>query len=335
MVLGLLGSKAPARDKSEWGRSLVMIGWHVNLDAMTVSLSDRNMNKSIYSFFCFDVNGGVSLDQLERMASYASRASMLCLPMRSYVTQLHKAKTAYQGNHAAVRELPALAKCDVQIWRAFLCLLKLDPKNYARSLESFRPRRPTVLLEYDASLEGFGVGVSLWSERLERFELAAYTRLDVPYATDMDSSKQNTNEYITVVLGLLLCKRLAHAPTDFAYNLIGDSMASLSWCRKGFVSSSLARRANIGWTMVNVDMNATVAVTQHIPGTYNVIYDGLSRGQTGRDVGLPPELYIPVEPDSPIAQYITLCNPALPLSSPSDHSALSIAFMDLLSGSGF
>ncbi len=191
VVVGLLGSKALARDKSEWGRSLVMIGWHIDLDTMTVSLSERNMNKSIYSFFCFDVEGKVSLDQLERMASYASRASMLCLPMRSYVTQLHKAKTAYLGSHAVVRDLPALAKCDVQVWRAFLCLLKLDPVNYARPLESFRPRRPTVLLEYDASLEGFGVGVSLWSESAGSYELAAYTRLDVPYATDMDSSKQN------------------------------------------------------------------------------------------------------------------------------------------------
>ncbi len=147
-------------------------------------------------------------------------------------------------------------------------------------------------------------------------------------------NRTNTNEYITVVLGLLLLKRLPGAPVGFAYNLIGDSMASLSWCRKGFVSSSLARRANIGWTMINVDLSSTVADTKHIPGTYNTIYDGLSRGQTGRDVGLPPELYIPVAADSPISHYIALCNPDLPLVTPAEHTVLSTTFMDLLGRCG-
>jgi hypothetical protein len=146
-------------------RSLVWIGWQVDVVLMLVSISERNMLKAVYAFFvAADVNLPVSLQVVERMAScYVLTWSLtraLCTAPRSSTTALHC--------------LPPLARADVELWRAFFCLLHFNPTSYARSLYSFLPRPPTIFIEYDASLDGYGVGVSSWDPTLESFVLLGY-----------------------------------------------------------------------------------------------------------------------------------------------------------------
>jgi peptide deformylase len=97
------------------------------------------------------------------------------------------------------------------------------------------------------------------------------------------------------------------------------------------VSSILARRANIGFSMVNVDLDATISDVEHVAGIYNKVYDGLSRGLTGRQVGLPEELEVILTPQSMATKYIALCNPRLtPLETPEEHLVFSQALLALL-----
>jgi hypothetical protein len=164
--------------------------------------------------------------------------------MVPYTSALHRAKKQFNGSHSALYCLPPLAQADVELWRAFLCLLHFDSALYARSLYSFLPRPPSVLIEYDASLEGYGVGVSIWDSGLEVFELLGYTSLVAPFPVSDDSSRQYCQEYTAVMLGLLLTKQLGVAP-EFSFDITGDNTTSLSWCRRGRVASEIARRVTL------------------------------------------------------------------------------------------
>ena len=97
----------------------------------------------------------------------------------------------------------------------------------------------------------------------------------------------------------------------------------------------LARRANVGLTLVSVDIGAQVAVTVHVPGVVNVVYDGLSRGKKLQEVGLDPTKGIWFDTHHPIHQYISLCDPDLPLQTYDEHVALSAQLCSLLASPSF
>ena len=330
---GLLGPESVAFDNCERGQRKVCLGWVFDLDNLTVSISHKNMLKVIYYFFCFDIMGYVNLETIEKMASLASRYAMLCRHMTPYTSALYKCVTGYNGSHSKVRKLSNAARADVAMWRTFLCLLHFDESRYARSLESFEERPPSVLIQYDACLEGFGVGVSQWVEQSQRFELLVYTSLTAPYEVTNDSSRQNTNEYMGIMLGLLLIKQTQCVPPGFAYNVEGGNTTSLKWCANDRVSSILARRADIGFSILAVDLDASVSEVTHIPGVENVVYDGLSRGKGGREVGLPADKFVLLDSNTLAYKYICLCNPDLPLDTISQHTSLSTSFLDLRTAS--
>ena len=75
-------------------------------------------------------------------------------------------------------------------------------------------------IKYDASLTGLGVGIY----NLSTSEIITCTAMSLPFEVTNESKRQNTMEFIAVILGLLLAWRasLHH----FTYNLHGDSISS-------------------------------------------------------------------------------------------------------------
>jgi hypothetical protein len=331
LARGLLGPDAIAEDKTEWGRALDWIGWRFDLDTMTVSASRRNMLKAMHAFFFVSLEGTLSLSEVERMASYASRYSVLCAQMRPYAAALHAFKTTFEGDHNSRKRPSELVKCDVVMWQSFFCLLQLDPANFARPLDSFRQRTATVQIEYDASLTGLGVMVSTWSEESRTFVLRGYSALTLPFMVDRsDASRQNTNEYLAVLMALLLIRQEGYAVRGYAYDVIGDSTSSLSWCAKGRARSQLATAANIAHNLLAVEMDISLVSTKHIPGDDNIQCDGLSRGKSGPDVGLPAELSVVLGAEA--VQYIRLCDPANVLLKAEQHVERSKELLGVLRG---
>lgn len=164
--------------------------------------------KGLYAFFCFDLASPLSLELVERMASLASRYSALSRQMKPFTKALYDMVSSFQGCHASVRHLSSLAVTDVVMWRAFLCLIHFEEARVARPLSSFVPRPPTVLFGSDASLYGLGVGVSVLNEARNRYQLVAFARLNLPYkVSERDSSYQNTDEFLGILLGLLIVKQ--------------------------------------------------------------------------------------------------------------------------------
>jgi hypothetical protein len=325
-IVALAGTHAVATDKTEHGRSLEFIGWQVCLDTRSVSVSPRNLLKTAQAFFCFAPRARLSRMHVERMASLASRISVLCRFMRPFTRALSREATLFGANPATKRALSTAAHCEIAIWRAFCVLLHLRGDALRRSIESFRPSEPAISIRYDASLTQLAVGVyesEHGSESLLRF-----AALHIPFPTSEDSSRQNTYEYLAVVLGLLLLVGLGRK--NFSFLLFGDSVSSLAWVTSDRVASSVAKRANIAMVVLSVHCNAYVAETVHVPGVDNIVYDGLSRGKSAAEVGLDPSAQLLLQADHPYARFIGLCDPALRLETPEECLALAGALRGLL-----
>jgi hypothetical protein len=150
--------------------------------------------------------------------------------------------------------------------------------------------------------------------------LLIYSALQLPFNVDHDSSNQNTMEFVAVVLGLLLAWRLKLE--KFHYDLHGDNMSSLAWAKADRVNSLLARRANIIFTTISMHLDATLSETEHVPGSMNILFDGLSRNVSPQDLGLDPLLMYQAAGDYAVNQFIQLCNPADQLSDMISHTTL-------------
>ena len=314
-VQQLLGQGSIASAKSQVDRCLEFLGWQFNLDTRTITLCERNMNKFVHALFSFNPKDKISISHIQRLASLMSRTSILSRHMRPYTHTMHIITSGYTQSHAKIH-LSDLAQSDILMWRAFVLLLIAQPDRLSRSMESFRPQSAEYCIKYDASLTGLGVGIY----SLASCQLITYAAMTLPFDVTNESKRQNTMEFIAVVLGLLLAWRASLH--NFTYNLHGDSISSLAWAKADRVNSTLARPANIIFTTASVHLQATVAETVHIPGKLNVIFDGLSRGLTSQELGLNESLMYPVTTDATINEFIILCDPSTVLTDMRSHTNL-------------
>jgi hypothetical protein len=315
VITHLAGEEAVAEDKTDEGRSLEFIGWQVNLDTRSVSLSPRNLLKIAHAFFCFDLAARVSRIHVERMASLASRVSVLSRFMRPFTRYLTLTAVAFPDNPTIRHTLSAKTQCEVAMWRAFIIILRVAKPTISRPIESFTHHAPTVAIRYDASLHSLGVGV--YSVHDAHESLLCFTATPLPFAVSADSSRQNTCEYLAVLLGLALAAQLGLR--QFSYVLYGDSVSSLAWVTADRVASDVARRANLALVVLSVHLDAHVASTVHVPGVLNTVYDGLSRGRSATEVGLDPSLQLNLAADNPAVQILRLCDPAVPITTAPEH----------------
>jgi hypothetical protein len=329
-MTGLLGPKAVAGDKDEHGRHLEWIGWDVCLDSRTVTLSARNLLKMTHVFFCFALTDGISHVHVQRMAALATRLAPLCPFLKPFTRALHMDASLFPtSGPSSVRRLSREARSDVAVLRAMVLIFKFRPTLLARPIESFRPRGARFKIEYDASLTALAAGVSAVEPSGAASSLLGFVVFPIPFAIGTDSSFQNTCEFLAIIAGFLVARRLGL--TDCSASLYGDSVSSLHWADCGRATSTLARRANLGLALLSMSTGLTTHDVIHVPGVENVTYDGLSRGRSALEVGLDPNLELHFSPQSPEHQFLALCDPFQPMTSAADHFAATAAFQDLLS----
>eukprot|EP01034_Spumella_vulgaris_P032726 gene32726-40393_t len=307
-----------------------VLGWHMDLDTMAVTISERNMQKAIYVFFVNNIDETFSLTEVQRISSLASRYSELCPHMRPNVASLYKFENSFSSRKGARRHLCPEQKRDVEMWRAFLCLAKFDSTFYARPMSAFLRAPPTYIINYDASLTGLGVRISKRKPRSDQYHLIAYTSMSLPFTcVGTDSSYQNMCEYVAVLLGLLVLHQL-HVPKSFTYILIGDSMSSLSWILRQTTNSAIAHNAHIGLTTTSIYLDAMVAEAFWLSSEDNFVADGLSRGVARKDLNFPEDLFIPVVENGVIDQVIRACDPSLHICSANETVTFTKALVALL-----
>ena len=124
----------------------------------------------------------------------------------------------------------------------------------------------------------------------------------------MDSSYQNTAEFLAVVAGVTALAELGYR--NITLRLVGDSMTSLAWGTRERFTGIICRRASIVYMLLSTKFNIRVADSMHIPGTDNILCDDLSRYAILRtELGLEPSQLCNCSPSSPINTLLTICDP--------------------------
>ena len=309
---GLLGDQALAADKHEQGRRLDMIGWSFDLDLQTVTVSRTNHLKTVYCMFMFQQNELYSLNHWQTTASRASRYVIVCPHMKPYTASFHRMCADFKGNTSILKKIPLDVWEDLQMWKAFMCLLSPFESLFSRKICTFRNELASVRIEYDASLTGLGFVVSKLSTSSLIWTVTHHVGMNFPFAqhTRNDSSYQNSCEFIAVVSALYVLWRVTDG--NFTYELIGDNTTSLKWCSIGYAKSTLAKRASIAFTVLAVLGNFRLHSTAHVAGKQNVVCDALSRNQLFSDLDLPASAIVDESLMQDLSHLLTIINPSLP-----------------------
>ena len=319
----LLGPDAVALPKLERAPAFDFLGFHVDLPRGLVSLSERNVLKSLYAFGNVNLSPGVAVPvkTMERLASLASRFGSVCPTVRPYTRALY---ASYRGRkHMQMVLLQDQHRVVVHLFKHMFVLVGLHAPYFARSFASFCESSPHWVGEFDASLSGVGI---IWFavDTHGREHPAAYSSVDITcLGFGEDSQYQNTAEYLATLLCLqgLLQLNVTAAPIA----LRGDSVSALTWAKKGSVRSDHALRAAALWAQVATMARMHVTSITHLTHDQNQRTDILSRAGSWEEVLTADRLHfgglLPAEvPFLPLRTFplLHVVDPSRPLASNAD-----------------
>ena len=315
--------------ESVWGRgsisdkktlrsltSLDMIGYEVDILQQTVRMSQSNRFKMIRVLSRVKEEEGLTILDLMRIASYATRYTKICLVMAPFTchiynmlcwrTNLHRQLSLFIPGH----KLKAECKWTIQLWRCIITFMELrrDDARFYRTFASFLPQVDTSFrIEFDASLDGAGVIVS--KGKLEDWTILRVIR--VPFLFNLSylehkSSMQNTCEFIAAIIGLTWCVRLG--AKDGHVKLMGDSQTALRWAETWSFRAGPSNNAAIVYVALGLKFNVRLDDTVFIRGEDNKICDGLSRDRHPSTLGFAASLYSDDE-DEAMSRLVALCTP--------------------------
>jgi hypothetical protein len=304
----LLGDGAIAKDKAEKGRRLDFLGWVFDIDSGIVSISERNFLKTFYGFYSADLESGILVRDMERLASWASRYALLSRSMKPFVKILYQSYKLVPNRSAKVH-LTEDVTFTIRLWRSFLAAIRIHESTATRTIESFRNLKPEWIVQFDASLTGIGIVF----KRVDESEWQEGFGLSVPFTFGSDSSFQNTMEFLAVLLSIVQLARLGQARTSVI--LIGDSRVALRWAEQGSIKGRNARRAIMAFALLCSDFDIRIERTEHVLGKDNQLCDDLSRLEPAsvlRQHNITPSF---TDIPAIISDVLELCNPWLPLES--------------------
>jgi hypothetical protein len=317
----LLGPGAVAQDKTVstadgLDRRVDVIGYTIDLDQRTVTLTRRNFLKTIYAFFACEPTEPVSVSDIERMAALASRYSAILQELRPFSRALHACIRGITNRRARVL-LSDEARLSVQLWRTMLCTAYLDEARFARPLEHFTKGAATFVLQFDASLEGIGILIYRRDPATGAEALVGGSTVPLEQmGFGEDSSFQNTAEFLAIVVGLIGVLRLSRAGERVAVMLRGDSVTALTWAETARFRSDRATRAAVAYVLLLSRQMLQVTGVVHLAAALNQLCDDLSRkGRDGRyrrvqDV-VPGATDLQLEDDQVVEGLLEACNPRL------------------------
>lgn len=250
---------------------------------------------------------------MERLASLSRRYSMVYRQAGPFSSALYAATQGLKNRRARHKLQPATAMA-FDLWKLVLVAGGLRPDVMNRPLASFVLKPSRIFMVTDAALQGGGavfynkLALTTYTEQVTLGFLGGVAVSLSSLCFGEDSSYQNCAEFITKVVGLLGLAKLG--VRDQTLHVIGDDMSALSWARKGRTRSALARNAVLVFVTVALELGLTIDGTDHLRGESNVVCDGLSRGKSASQVGLPVRLMLELEGTPILRQLLLLCDPA-------------------------
>jgi len=306
----LLGNEAHEPRKDKDGLVLDWIGYEVNLIEATVSISLANFHKVLFGFCSVEVTKPVTVRLLEKLCSWSARYTIILRVLRPFTNILYGEKKGLGRNKNVTVLLSPLGRVAVYVWRAVLVLLRLKHTNFARPFRSFRDEAPAYQVEYDASLSGIGVilrDLREYDAGNPTSGIIGVTGVRFPFDLGQDSKYQNTCEYIGATIGMAMLARLGIRRQTL--KLKGDSRASLKWGCKGLFKGTLSRRATFVHILAAVQFELYIGEAEHIEGIRHVWCDGLSRGKTPEELGIPVDRWFNMASDLTLMEILTECDP--------------------------
>lgn len=308
----LLGDGSVADNKSVHGLALTWIGWEVELrETYVLGIGKALLLKALYVFYSAD-STATSRRELEKLASYAARFSLIYTFLKPFVGALY-AEYGHRDRHVTFPMSKACVMA-VETWRYFLIEAQLRPTVFSRSLTSFASKHIAATIVWDASLYGIGAvlfagdGVSGSVLRVLKVPLSAES-----FPFGQDSQYQNLAEYLGVTLGIAVLVRSGF--TRCGIRIIGDSVTALQWTVEGTFVQGPHDRAAVMQALLRTDNEISVEQRDWLSGEQNHFCDNLSR-QTDpffnvADVSLAcsPHLLCTTETDPWIEELLCLLSP--------------------------
>ncbi len=315
----LLGSKSLAEDKEEQGTRLDIIGWVIDLDLCRLSIARRNLLKAFYGFFVLDLEAKTNLEEVERIASYSQRYSLVCRVMLPFQACFNRMIAAHWNGHDRFHWTEE-AKLAIRMWRGALYLVSSDETRYTKPLWSFRPQATHYIIETDGSLSEVGFILFELTDGGEVCLGGGAADL-TPFGFGKDSSWQNTAEFIGAVVGIIALARLG--VNGEGVKLRGDSKTALKWGREEKVAGAEAINAAIVMSTVCVKFGIEINESEFLAGVLNWKADDLSRclqkGKSVREVmieiGYGDKPILDLSEDTAAMRLLAACQPGLGVGS--------------------
>jgi hypothetical protein len=203
----LLDDNVCADDKDERGRALDNIGFRADLDARRVGIRLENLYSAFYAFFSLPIDGRVTEQAMERVASLASRYCLICRVMAPFSRPLRASYTGRRSGSATFTR-GAEARLAVRLWRVMLCCAFLRHGAFSRDIKSSAPGFEGWILETDASLTGAGVMIYQRDAQGHEECMGAGAVSLEALGFGQDSSNQNTAEFIGAVVCMACALRM-------------------------------------------------------------------------------------------------------------------------------
>jgi hypothetical protein len=289
VVEGICGPGSIAEDKTEYGRSLESIGYFVDLDARAVGLSRNNFLRTVYGMFAVDLNV-VTVREMQRLASWCSRYANVVTWLKPFSRELYRSirglvnqnmRLDLKGSKKKIQDI-------IELWIQQLILVKLDVKGWGRNFDTFKLLKSDVIMEFDAGLEGFGMGLydintNILMYGFQFYEVNLFNIING--SSIQNSSFQNSMEFIAVVLGLFWIISL-----DLPFRNLtvrGDSTVALYWSRKQVFRSRFCDKAVLVFSQLQHKYHFNIVSSVHIKGADNCLCDSWSRNKVVKDTLLP------------------------------------------------
>ena len=315
--------------ESVWGRGSIsgtktfrnklcldMLGYEVNIEKRIVRMSQSNRYKTIRVFARVKEEVGISIVDLMRVASYATRYTKICPVMAPFTCHIYNMLTWRSNLHRQLNlivpsdKLSVDCKRTIQLWRCVITIMELrkDDARFFRSFASFMPQVDSYFqIEFDASLEGAGVVVSQWTG--DEFVTRRVIKLRYPYVLEnmtFKSSIQNTCEFIAATVGLACAIKLG--AREGRIRLKGDSKSALRWAETWKFRSGPSNNAAIVYVALGLKYHLRLDDIVFVRGIDNKTCDRLSREHHPSELGYDSSLYSDEE-DADMSRLLALCAP--------------------------
>ena len=290
---GLLGPNAISEKKTEMGRALDMIGYHINLDTLRVGIAEHNVLKALHVSYCVDTDSRVPAKTLQAMAAHASRYKTVCPPMAPFARALHQSYRQCGTWINGQTRLSADAKRAAWMMRVLLMLAHGQPEKYTRPVSSLAVVQEELadwIIEFDGSKDGLGV---IWYriEAATRAEVAVgCAGIDITWLELGKGEKtfkyQNSVEFMAAMVGMKGLQKRGARGEKIKYR--GDSVSALKWVRANSFGSDLVGNASIAYVALKWSLGYEVVGTEHLAHgkeyDQNWKCDRLSRGFNRKEI---------------------------------------------------